>query len=237
MFNFTDLEERQSGGFLKTAATVLAVGISGLASFQFFAQFSGALLAGLLPAEFLSVGAGLICLAMLEGGTLFWQRSVQEDADSQQQLLIARAGYTVSLIASVTITCLFFLLSSSLVAPYLADVAHIVNAFAAFVLVAIISFQFTAIVSYNSAATKASAAQQEAKLRALHNSAEFSVKDASTRADLEHALAELQKALPEASRQRGTEGAQNFIAKRYGRSQDKQRTPAGETFLSQNGRD
>ena len=211
-----DLEEKNSGGFVQTAATVTAVIISALASLQFFATYSGGLLAGIVPADFLSVAAGLLGVIMLEGSTLYWQYSVQHDADSKQQLSIARAGYMVSLIVSVTVTALYFLLTSSLIAPYVAEVQHIINAFAALVLVGIVSFQFVAKVQYSHAATKASQAQHDASLRALHNAADFKVKDASTRADLENALAELQKQLPEMSKQRGAAGAQQFIKERYG---------------------
>ena len=71
MFNFNEgLSNKRSGGFVQKAATVLAVAISGLASFQFFSSYSGALLAGLVPTEFLSIAAGLIGVFMLEGGTL-----------------------------------------------------------------------------------------------------------------------------------------------------------------------
>jgi len=235
MFNLEDLENKRSGGFVQTAATVLAVFISALASFQFFTTYSGALLAGLVPETFLSVTAGLLGVIMLEGATLYWQYSVQEDADSRQQLSIARTGYTVSLITSVTVTALYFLLTSSLVAPYVQEVQHIVNAFAALVLVGIVSFQFTAKVQYGHAATKATKAQQDAQLRALHNSAEFSVKDAATRADLEAALATLNQALPEASRKRGYEGAAQFIASRYGQRSPSPTPQEEHAFLSQNG--
>jgi len=211
-----DLEQKNSGGFIQTAATVLAVIISALASYQFFATYSGALLAGLVPAQFLSVAAGLLGVVMLELATLYWQYSIQHDSDSQAQLAIARSGYTVSLVASVTVTALYFLLTSSLVAPYVAQVQHLINAFAALVLVGIVSFQFVAKVQYSHVATKASQAQQEAQLRALHNSAEFSIKEASTRSDLENALAALQEALPAASKKRGADGAKSFIAARYG---------------------
>ena len=57
---FSDFNEHRSGGYLQTAATVIAVAISALASFQFFATYSGALLAGLVPDEFLAIAAGLI---------------------------------------------------------------------------------------------------------------------------------------------------------------------------------
>lgn len=217
-----DLEQKESGGFFQTAATVTAVIISALASFQFFATYSGGLLAGIVPADFLSVAAGLLGVVMLEGSTLYWQYSVQHDADSKQQLSIARAGYMVSLIVSVMVTALYFLLTSSLIAPYVAEVQHIINAFAALVLVRIVSFQFVAKVQYSHAATKASQAQHDASLRALHNAADFKVKDASTRADLENALAELQKQLPEMSKQRGAAGAQQFIKERYGNPTQRQ---------------
>ena len=211
-----DLEEKNSGGFVQTAATVIAVAISALASFQFFATYSGGLLAGIVPAEFLSIAAGLLGVIMLEGATMFWQHSVQNDADSQKQLAIAKAGYMVSLIVSVTVTALYFMLTSSLIAPYVGEIMHIVNAFAALVLVGIVSFQFVAKTSYNHEASKASQAKHDAALRALHNAASFRITDASTRADLENALAELQKQLPAVSRKRGQAGAQQFIDKRYG---------------------
>lgn len=215
----TDLDKRESGGFVQRAATITAVIISALASFQFFATYSGALLAGLVPGQFLSIAAGFLGVIMLEGSTLYWQWSIQHDADSNSQLTIGRAGYTVSLIVSVVVTGIYFLLTSSLVAPYIGDVIHLINGFAALTLVGIISFQFVAKVSYDHAATAATKAQQDASIRALHNSAEHTIRDASTRADLQNALAELDRQLPDVSKRRGVAGAQSFIAKRYGKDQ------------------
>jgi len=213
-----DLEQKESGGFIQKAATITAVFISALASFQFFATYSGGLLVGIVPAEFLSIAAGILGIVMLEGATMYWQYSVQNDADSKKQLDIAKAGYMVSLIISVTVTALYFMLTSSLIAPYVGQIMHIVNAFAALVLVGIVSFQFVAKTSYNHEATKASQAKHDASLRALHNAATFQILDASTRADLENALAEMQKRLPEVSRKRGIEGAGQFINERYGQN-------------------
>lgn len=216
MFSFDDVDSRSSGGFIQKAATVTAVTISGLASFQFFATYSGALLAGLVPPAFLSIAAGLIGLIVCEGSCLYWQWSLQNDADSKAQLAIAQAGYIVSLIVSVTITCLYFLLTSALVAPYLADIAHIIDAFAALTLVGIIGFQFVAKVQYSHVATQAAKAAQDAQIRALQHDAAYHVRQQSTRADLQNSLAELQKALPEYSRRRGGESAGQFIKERYG---------------------
>ena len=213
---FTQFDEHRSGGYLQTAATTIAVIISALASFQFFASYSGGLLAGLLPGEFLSVGAGLIGVVMLEGGALYWQRSLQHDADSQAQVQIARAGYLVSVILSVTVTMLYFLLTSSLVSPYLADVQAIVNAFAALVLIGIVGFQFTAKMQYSGAATNSVEARQRAEIGALANSARFTIERESTRADLQEALANIEKALPEASKKHGQQEAASYIGARYG---------------------
>jgi len=215
VFQLNDLENKVSGGFVQTAAKVFAVSISGLASFQFFATYNSGMLAGIVPAAFMSIAAGLIGVTMLEGATLFWQNSIQNDADSEPQLAIAKTGYLVSLVTSVVITLLYFLLTFSLIAQYIAEVQHIVNGLAVVVLVGIIGFQFVAKTQYDSVATKAERSKNDAILRALQNKAEHTVKDASTRADLEAILSELQRALPDQSRQRGTEGARQFIRERY----------------------
>ena len=213
---FDSFSEHRSGGFLQTAATVIAVAISALASFQFFATYSGGLLAGLLPVEFLSVAAGLIGVVLCEGAALYWQRSVQFDADSQQQVQIAKAGYLVSVVASVTITMLYFLLTSDLVSPYLQEVQAVVDGFAALTLIGLVGFQFTAKMQYSGAATTSVEARQRAELGALANSARFTIERESTRSDLQQALANIEKALPEASRKRGRQEAETFVNSRYG---------------------
>ena len=213
---FTQFDEHRSGGYLQTAATVIAVTISALASFQFFATYSGALLAGIVPDAFLAVAAGLIGVIMLEGGALYWQRSLQHDADSGQQVQIARAGYLVSVIASVTITMLYFLLTSTLIAPYLAEVQAVIDGFAAIVLIGIVGFQFTASMQYRGAATNSVEARQKVEIGALANSARFTVERETTRADLAEALANIEKQLPAASKAQGAQAAQEFIAARYG---------------------
>lgn len=232
-----DFDEHRSGGYLQTAATVVAVVISALASFQFFATYSSGLLAGLLPGEFLAVASGLVGVIMLEGGALYWQRSLQYDSDSQSQVQIARAGYLVSVALSVTVTMLYFLLTSSLVAPYLAEVQAVVNAFAALTLVLVIGFQFTAKMQYSGAATTSVEARQKAELRAMSNSARYSVERESTRADLQHALNDIEKALPEASRKRGQQEAQAYLGSRYNpQAAGLDPTgPAPSQTLSQNG--
>ena len=229
---FTQFDDHRSGGFLQTAATVTAVAISALASFQFFASYSGALLSGLLPEAFLSAAAGLIGVVMLEGAALYWQRSLQHDADSQAQVQIARAGYLVSVILSVTVTMLYFVLSSSLVAPYMTEVLPVVNAFAALVLVGIVGFQFTAKMQYSGAATTSVEARQAAELRALQNTARYDVERETTRSDLSEALANIEKALPAASRKQGQQTAEEFLAARYGQHEA---TPARPTMASANG--
>ena len=213
---FTQFDEHRSGGYLQTAATVIAVTISGLASFQFFATYSGALLAGIIPAAFLAAAAGLIGVVMLEGGALYWQRSLQYDADSQTQVQIAKAGYLVSVTLSVIVTMLYFLLTSTLVAPYMADVEPIIKAAAALVLVGIVGFQFTAKMQYSGAATTSIEARQRSELRALQNTAKHSVDRETTRADLAEALASIERQLPEASKKQGQQAARDFIAARCG---------------------
>lgn len=217
VFNLDDsLESRASGGFIQKAATIVAVSISGLASFQFFATYSGGLLAGIVPAQFLSIAAGLIGVVMCEAACLYWQWSVQHDADSKSQLQIAQAGYWLSLTISVVITVLYFALTSSLVAPYLQDVQHIIDAFAAVTLVAAIGAQFTLKISYGAAATQAAKALQDAQIRALQGEAAYVVRQQSTKADLQNSLAELQRVLPDVSRARGAQTAGEFISQRYG---------------------
>ena len=214
---FTQFDEHRSGGYLQTAATVIAVTISATASYQFFATYSGALLAGIVPEAFLSAAAGLIGVLMLEAGAIFWQRSLQHDADSDQQVQIARAGYLVSVVLSVVVTMLFFLLTSSLIAPYMADVAPIVNAFAAVILIGIVGFQFTAKMQYSGAATTSVEARQRAEMRAMQNTAKYSVERETTRADLAEALSNIERALPAASKAQGMQAAKEFISARYGK--------------------
>lgn len=218
-------DSHRSGGFLQSAATVIAVMISALASFQFFATYSGGLLAGLIPDAFLSIGAGLIGVIMLEGGALYWQRSLQYDADSEQQVQIARAGYLVSVILSVTITMLYFLMTSELVAPYLGDVAPVVNGFAAIVLIGIVGFQFTAKMQYSGAATTSVEARQRAEIGALANSARFTVERESTRADLAQMLSNIEAELPAASKEQGRRSAQSYLDSRYGNDVEETRAP------------
>jgi len=213
---FDSFDERRSGGFLQGAATVVAVVISGLASFQFFSTYSGGLLAGLLPPEFLSLTAGLIGVTLLEGGTLYWQRSLQFDADSEQQVQIARAAYYVSMVLSVTVTMLYFALSSSLLAEYVDEVQYIVNGFAAVTIIFTTGFQFVAKLSYAGAATTSVEQRQRAELGALANTAKFTIERESTRSDLQQALQSIEKKLPEASRKRGRKEADQFIGARYG---------------------
>lgn len=216
---FSQLEQHRSGGYLQAAATIVAVAISALASFQFFATYSGGLLAGLVPPDFLAIAAGLIGVTLLEGGTIYWQRSLQHDADSQQQVTIARAAYMVSMVLSVGVTMLYFLLTSSLIAPYVASVQHIINGLAALVIIGATGFQFVAKLSYSGAATTSVEARQRAELAALANMARFNVERESTRADLEQAIANIERALPDASRRRGRQDAGEYIAARYGPGQ------------------
>ena len=213
---FDSFDSHRSGGTLQTIATVVAVAISAAASFQFFAQFSGSLLSGLLPDEFLAVAAGLIGVVLCEGAALFWQRSLQHDADSQEQVQIARAGYFVSVTLSVVITMLYFLLTSDLVSPYIAEVQAVVDGFAALTLIGLVGVQFVLKMQYSGSATNAVEARQRSELGALQNSARFTIERESTRSDLQQALQSIEKKLPEASRKRGRKEADQFIGARYG---------------------
>jgi len=104
------LDEKTSGGFLLTAATITAVAISALASFQFFATYANGLVSGIIPTPLAGVAAGVVGVVLLEGFALLWQRLLHSDADSKQQLTIAHTGYIVSLVASVSVTMPFFIM-------------------------------------------------------------------------------------------------------------------------------
>ena len=77
-------------------------------------------------------------------------------------------------------------------------------------------FQFTAKMQYSGAATNSVEARQKAEIRALQNTARYSVERETTRADLAEALANIERALPAASKEHGKQEAAAFLAARYG---------------------
>ena len=219
---FDQLYERQSGGILRGIGTITAVTISAVASWQFFTTFSGGFLGNALPPEWTAVLSGLLGVVLLEGATIFWKRMQLHDADSEGQIKWAKGGYRVSMILAVAVTALYFLLTMQMLEPYIVGIKAALDLAAALLLVGVISFQAVAILEYNASATAAEESDQRAELRAKVNKARHIADKASTEADLEHTLSNIEKHLPDASKAAGVKHAGTFFRSRY-------RTPLPDT--------
>ena len=215
MFQLDDLEGKKSGGWMQVIAKLVAVSISALASFQFFANYNSGILSDIVPEVFVKFAAGLIGVVMLEGATMFWAHSRQDDSDTDDQLEIAKWAYWVSLITSVSVTVLYFLLTFDLIAPYLEGIKPMINGLAAVILIGIIGFQFVAKTQYDNTAAAGQKNAADSKIRALQNKADMTVREAATRADVAAILANLNRQLPNASARRGLSQSRNILNDRY----------------------
>jgi len=213
-----DLEPSGSpiGSYVHTLANVILITVSALASFSFFAVYSPQLVSHILPPTLSSLAAGLVGGFLLEGMTIVWQWLHDHHSDTHTQLSISRVGYVYSLVASVSVTAVYFVLSSSLITPYLTETFDAVISLSALgIIVATVSIQFVLSRQYAASSSKANEQQHKASLTAMGNTAKFEIQRQTTRANLQHTLGSIMQELPEASERHGKQRAKQYIREIY----------------------
>ena len=239
MNDFTDfLDSDQKGsplaGYIRGGFNIALIAISALASFSFFYYYSSGLLTAVLPPLLAGIGAGLIGVLLSEGAVLWWHFISVKDADTRAQMALARVGYFFSLVLSVSVTVIYFLLSSSLIDPFLTpQFENMVSLTALLIIVISVGVQFVLSREYSRTGSGTQRSEHEATLRAESNRAKFVIQRETNKANLTRSVSGILSEIPSASSSYGDKVTREYLERVYsqepGRASENGR---GSSFLS-----
>ena len=195
MFDDDFVQKSPGVNYLRLAFNIVLIVVSSLASFSFFYQYAPGLLTAVLPASLASVGAGIIGVLITEGALLWWTHMNHNDARTEEQLSVSHAGYIFSMITSVGTTGFYFVLSSSLISPFMTDQFHNIVSFGALLLLIlsiVVQLVLNREYNRNSSVGKRAAAAARVAAKRFH---------AFTAMDNKYTNAELVKMIEEATAQ------------------------------------
>lgn len=219
-FGFSLSEESSPlSGYVRTLFSLALVIISGLASFSFFYFYAPGLLSAVLPPGLAAISAGMIGVLLSEGAVIFWHYLSVNDADTSKQMSLASAGYVFSLALSVGVTIVYFLLSSSLIEPFLSQsFEEYVSLAALLIIVLSVGVQFVLSREYSRQGSGTQKAAHEATLRAESNRAKFIIQQQTNRANLEKTVSGIMRELPSASAKHGQQATREYLEAVYSKN-------------------
>ena len=216
IFDMNQGEPSPLAGYVRLLFNVALIAISALASFSFFYYYSSGLLTAVLPPTLAGIGAGFIGVLLSEGAVLWWHFISVRDADTRAQMSLARVGYFFSLVLSVSVTAVYFLLSSSLIEPFLTpQFEDMVSLTALLIIVISVGVQFTLSREYSRQGSGTQRSEHEAVIRAESNRAKFVIQQQTNRANLERSVEGILREIPSASSNYGDQITREYLERVY----------------------
>lgn len=214
MTQYTNINEIESqSGPTARGLRILFTGallvLSGVTSMAFFATYAWPMFAFLVGVDLAPYMAGLTGALCFEIASIVWSYLRANDAGTNGQIATATTAHWMALAGGVTVTIIYMVMSSELIAPYLDSRADLVLALIGMVLiVAGVAGNFLAASLYLNSGPSHTQATHEADIRALQAGVYYQIAQETARATLSRTMEEIQRELP------GHAGAQALVNSR-----------------------